>query len=327
MIIGILFILLILSGFFSGIEAAFFSMHQSQVRLLESQKKRGARIVAFLKANPQRLLITILIGNNIVNLLAASLATVVAAQFFDSAAVGIATGATTFFILIFGEILPKSIALTHTKEVVLFAARPVYVLFYFFYPVSSLLIRLNKLLNRRIGKKQGTGVTEEEIRIMTRMGVENGSIDYWEREMIENIFRFDDIPVGEIATPLYKVEILNGAVPVDQITYFVSQSGFSRFPVHNKSDDIIGYIHVNTLMQKLNSDERDTLVEEFASPIERIDENVKIERVFRKMKRDKVHMCLVHRHNKKDEIIGIVTLEDILEEIVGEIEDETDITD
>jgi putative hemolysin len=327
MMMFVLLVLLLLSSFFSGIEAAFFSLHSSQVRLIQAQRKKRGKIIAYLKAHPQRLLITILIGNNIVNLLAASLATVVSAKFFGSAAVGVATGLTTFFILIFGEILPKSIALTHTKEVVLLAARPVLFLYYLFYPLSSLLIRLNKLLNKRIGNKRSGGVTEEEIRIMTRMGVENGAIDYWEREMIENIFRFDDIPVGDIITPLYRVDMLNGMVPVDQIAHFVSQSGHSRFPVQDKSDDIVGYVHVNTLMRALNSDERDKLVIDFMSSVEIIDENMRIERVFRAMKRNKAHLYLVHRENKPKDIIGLVTLEDILEEIVGEIEDETDDVD
>ena len=189
------------------------------------------------------------------------------------------------------------------------------------------MIKLNKLLNKRIDSKHGVGVTEEEIRIMTRMGVENGAIDYWEREMIENIFRFDDISVGSIMTPLYKVEMLNGTVPVDQIAHFISRSGHSRFPVHNKADVVIGYIHVNTIMQVLNSDERDVQIERFISPVKIIDENIKIERVFRSMKRNKTHMYMVHRANKQEDIIGLVTLEDVLEEIVGEIEDETDIAD
>ena len=299
-----LIVLLILSGFFSGVEAAFFSLHQSQVRILQAKKKRGAMLIAKLKNNPQRLLITILIGNNVVNLLAASLATVLAIEYFGSAAVGIATGGMTFFILIFGEILPKSIALTHTKEVVLLSARSVYILYYLFYPISSLLILINKFLNKRMNKRSVVGVTEEEIRIMTRMGVENGEIDYWEREMIENIFRFDDISVGSIMTPLYKVDIINGTVPVDQIAHFTSKSGHSRFPVYNKVDDLIGYIHVNTIMQILNSEERDTPVEQLVSPVEIIDEDIKIERVFRSMKRNKVHLYMVHRSKKKDEIIG-----------------------
>ena len=324
----IIFITLIfLSGFFSSTETAFFSLHKGQIRLMEQKKKKNAYIVAKLKNDSQRLLITILIGNNIVNLFTASLATVVAAQHFASAAIGIATGITTFFILIFGEIIPKSVAITHAATLARFVAKPIYVLYILFYPVATLLMKLNDRLSSLLGGgERGSGVTEEEIRIMARMGVESGEIDYREREMIENIFRFDDIEIGDVMTSLYKVELLNGTVPIDQIAYFVSNSAHSRFPVYdnNETDNIIGYIHTNTIMQALNSDERDKLVKGFISPITTVNENVKIERVFRSMKASKKHMYLVHHKDDSENIIGLVTLEDILEEIVGEIEDETD---
>ena len=324
----IIFIVLIfLSGFFSSTETAFFSLHKGQIRLMEEKKLKNAWIVAKLKNDSQRLLITILIGNNIVNLFTASLATVVATQHFASAAIGIATGITTFFILIFGEIVPKSIAITHASMLVRFVAKSIYVLYLLFYPISTLLMKLNKRLSLLFGGGESVSVvTEEEIRIMARMGVESGEIDYREREMIENIFRFDDIEIGDVMTSLYKVELLNGMVPIDQIAYFVSNSAHSRFPVYdnNETDNIIGYIHINTIMRILNSDERDNLVKEFISPVTIVDEGVKIERVFRSMKASKKHMYLVHHKDNSENVIGLVTLEDILEEIVGEIEDETD---
>jgi putative hemolysin len=320
-------ILIILSGFFSSTETAFFSLHSGQIRLMQQKKRKNARIIAKMKHDSQRLLITILIGNNIVNLFTASLATVVAGQYFDSAAIGIATGVTTLFILIFGEIVPKSIAITHAEYLAQLVAKPVYALYIVFYPISTLLMKLNHFLSKLFGgQKKTLAVTEEEIRVMARMGVESGEIEYREREMIENIFRFDDIEVGDVMTPLYKVELLNGMVPVSQIAYFVANSRHSRFPVYddNDTDDIIGYIHTNTILQVLNSDKRDKLVKDFISPITRIEETTKIERIFRSMKSSKNHMYMVHREGDEEDIIGLVTLEDLLEEIVGEIEDETD---
>ena len=320
-------ILILLSGFFSSTETAFFSLHKGQIRLMEQKRRKNAQIVAKLKNDSQRLLITILIGNNIVNLFTASLATVVATQHFASAAIGIATGVTTFFILIFGEIVPKSLAITHAETLARFVAKPIYILYLLFYPISTILMKLNARLSLLFGGGgKVSGVTEEEIRVMARMGVESGEINYREREMIENVFRFDDIEVGDIMTSLYKVELLNGMVPIEQIAYFVSNSAYSRFPVYddNETDNIIGYIHTNTIMRVLNSDERDKLVKEFISPVTTVDEKIKIERVFRSMKTSKNHMYLVHHKDDSENIIGLVTLEDILEEIVGEIEDETD---
>jgi len=319
--------LLALSGFFSSTETAYFSLQPSRVRLMQQKQQKNADLVYKLKSHPQRLLITVLIGNNIVNLFTASLATIIAIKIFGSIGLGIATGVTTLLILIFGEIVPKSIAYSHSASIARWSAKPLYVIYLFLYPISSLLLKLSRLINY-ITKSAPLkkGITEEEIRVMSRMGVESGEIDFREHQMIENIFRFDDVEVGDILTPKYKVAFLNGTVPVQNIAHFVSQSGYSRFPVYgnNNTDNIIGYVYVNQIMKALNSDERDKPVGDLVLPITVVDERMKIERAFRSMKKYQAHMYLVHRADNPEEIIGLVTLEDILEEIVGEIADETD---
>ncbi|PIR57759.1 MAG: hypothetical protein COU71_02295 [Parcubacteria group bacterium CG10_big_fil_rev_8_21_14_0_10_38_31] len=322
-----LFIFLIaLSAFFSAAETAFFSLHQSRVRMMQESKKNNASLVRKLKSKPQRLLITILIGNNVVNIFTAAYATVMATKFFGSAALGVATGGVTILILIFGEIVPKSFAYSHNEKIARLFALPVYLVYIIFYPITFFLLKLNKFLNKIYKIKPSVGVTEDEIRTMARLGVENGAIDYREHEMIENIFKFDDVLVGEIMTPKYKIDVLNGETPVEQIAYFVSHSGFSRFPVYedNDTDKIIGYIHVNQIMKALNSDERDRPIRDFVSPVEMVPEAMKIERLFRLMNKNQVHMYLVSKGENSNEIIGLVTMEDILEQIMGEIEDETD---
>lgn len=318
--------LVALSAFFSASETAFFSLHQSRIRMMREKKRKNAAIIQKLKLQPQRLLITILIGNNAVNLFTAAYATVIATQFFGSAALGIATGGTTFFILVFGEIIPKSFAYSHNEKIAILLAWPLYLLNVIFSPVSFFLLKLNDFMNRIFAIKHTAGVTEDEIMVMARMGVESGAIEYREHEMIENVFEFDDVPVGEVMTPRYKVEMVNGEAPVEQVAHFISHSGFSRFPVYedNDTDKIIGYIHVNAIMKALNSDERDRPVKEFVSPVDVVSEDMKIERLFRLMKKHKTHMYLVHSDKNPDAIIGLITMEDILEQIVGEIEDETD---
>lgn len=327
MVYVIIFVSLVaFSAFFSITETSFFSLSQGQVKLMQQKNKKNANLIAKLKSEPQRLLATVLICNNVTNIYTASLATVVAIGAFKSSAVGIATGLSTFFILIFAEIIPKSIAITHARGVAQLVARPIYFFFILLYPISTLVLHFNVLLGKILHKSSDSvGVTEEEIRILTRMSVESGHIEYREREMIENIFRFNDTKVGDIMTPLYKVELLNGNVPVDQIAYFMSQSGHSRFPVYDEdAEDIIGYIHVNTIMRVLNSDDRDHLLKEFIVPIMRVDEKMELERVFRSMTKEKAHLYLVHKTGDTNDIVGLITLEDLLEEIVGEIEDETD---
>jgi len=321
----IFLVLFILSGFFSGVETAYFSIHQSQIRLMEQKKMKNASLIRKLKLKPQRLLITILIGNNVVNLFTASYATVVAISYFGSAGLGIATGVTTLLILIFGEIMPKSVAFANNMRIARITAKPLYALFIVLYPISYVLVNINRAASRVFKSTPSRGVSEEEIRVMSRLGVESGAIDYREHEMIENIFKFDDVLVRDEMTPISRTEILDGSVPIEQIAYFVSHSGFSRYPVYDGNEDnIVGYIHVNQIMRALNSDERDQPVSQFMSPVTLVDEDMEIERVFRSMKKDKVHMYVVHSGEDRKKVVGVVTLEDILEQIVGEIEDETD---
>ena len=317
--------LILLSAFFSSAETAFFSLSPARIRLMRHKKIFASEIIDKLKHRPRRLLITILIGNNIVNLFTASYATVVAARFFDSGALGIATGVTTLFILIFGEIIPKSFAIAQNTQIAQFSAWPIYILFIIFYPIIWILQKISISFQRLLGAdKQDAAVSEEEIRTMTRIGVEHGIFDYREHEMIQNVFEFDDIKVKDVMTPLRKIVMLDGNVPIEQISYFVSQSGHSRYPVHDGNDDhIIGYIHVNTIMKALNSDKRNKPVEDFVSPVQYVKDDIDIERVFRRMNKRFSHMFLV-RSKKNNDVIGLITLEDVLEELVGEIIDETD---
>lgn len=320
------FILVLLSAFFSACEIAFFSLTHAQVRLMTEKKAKNAKYIWRLKKRPQKLLITILIGNNVVNVLIAALATLIATDIFGSLGVGIATGVVTLIILVFGEIVPKSFAQKNNNWMAQRSAFLIYLLSLLFWPLIWLLVNFNDLVIKYIFHvKDPSLVTEEEIRSLTRLGVETGAIDYREREMIEKVFRFNDIEVGDIITPRYKMVVLNGEVPVEQIAYFVSHSGFSRYPVYvDDEDNIVGYIHVNDLMKVLNSDERETLVKDLVRPIRRVKESGRIEPLFRSILKNQDHQVLVVRESNKEEIIGLVTLEDILEELVGDISDETD---
>lgn len=317
------FIFLAFSAFFSSAETAFFSIRQSQIRLMQEKKKKGADLAHKLKSQPERLLITILIGNNIAQFSAASIATVLGFEYFGSVGAGIATGVVTFVSLIFGDITPKTMAIARNTALVRYYAKPLYFFFNIFYPFVWFLLKLQYSLSAFLNIKHQAIVSEEEIRVMSRLGAEHGVIEYSEHEMIENVFKFDDVKVRDIMTLKAHMEILQGNVPIDRIAHFVSHSGYSRFPVDDGSR-IIGYIHVNQIMRALNSDERERTVAEFASPIRAIDENMTVDRVFRSMKKHKSHMYLIHTENMVEDIIGLVTMEDVLEEIVGDIEDETD---
>lgn len=319
------FILIFLSAFFSACEIAIFSLSPAQVKLMQQKRLKNAHLVLYFKKHPYKTLITILIGNNVVNILSASLATFIAVNVFGSLGVGIATGLVTLFILIFGEITPKSFAQKNNQFIARLAAPVLYFLMIVLYPLVWVLREFNLTLLRIFKIKAASFVPEEEIRSLTRLGVEKGDIHYREHRLIEKVFRFNDIAVGEIMTPRYKMVVLNGDVPVEQIAHFVSQTGFSRYPVYeNNEDNIIGYIHINDLMRVLNSDEREKLVKRLVRPIRRVKNLEKIEPLFRAILKDQDHLALVVRGVNRKEVVGLVTLEDILEELVGDISDETD---
>ncbi len=326
MVIFLFVVLLFLSAFFSGTEIAFFSLSKPQVRAAVDQKRKNARLVWKLLQKPQKLLITILIGNNIVNVLTASLATVVAVDYFGSFGVGLATGVVTILILIFGEITPKSLAQKNNEWLATRTAPILYGMSILFFPIAWVLIRFNNFVSHKLVRGGSSPLAiDDEIKAMARLGVESGILEYREHEMIEKVLEFDHKTAGEVMTSRYKITALNGDVPFDQIAYFVAQSGFSRYPVYDDDEDnIIGYIHVNDIMKKLKSDERDELLKDNVRELQRVEESFSIERLLRHFVSHQEHIALVVRGEKKDEIVGLVTLEDVLEELVGEIVDETD---
>lgn len=318
-------VLILLSALFAAAETALFSLRESQVRLMIKNGVRNAHIIARLKADPQRLLVTLLSGNTTVNVAIGSLATIGAMEYADSIGIGLATGIATITLLLFGDLLPKSLAITYNQHVARIVAYPIFFCYLAFYPIASIFVYIEKWMKKATKSPNYSVVTEEEIRTMSDLGLEHGEIDRAERQMIENIFNFDDTLVGRIMTPKDFIDALSGDVPVSQIAYYVSQSGFSRFPVYEgHSSNYIGYVHTNDVMRVLNSEKRDHPLAEFISPLRKVSEKFNIEETFRHMTRDRSHIYLVHKDGDPDEIIGLVTMEDILEEIMGEIEDEGD---
>ncbi|MES2059815.1 MAG: hemolysin family protein [Patescibacteria group bacterium] len=323
----IIFIILIaLVAFFAAAETAFFSLHGSRVRLLKKRKALNANMIEKLKKHPERLLTTVLIGNTLANLSTATYATALAVGKLGSFGLGIVTGLTVIVVLIVGEIIPKSIAYADNVRVAQITAYPLYLFSILVWPLSAPLNGLHKRLNRLLGAKHAGQITEDEVLIMSRMSVEKGGIGYDELEFIEKVFKFDDITVGSAMTAFPRIHFLDGEVPVENIAHYISKTEHSRYPVYKGSDkNIIGYIHVNSVMKALNSDDRDKPIMDFVSKIQKIDEEVSLERAFRAMNKRGAHMYLVHAHKDPAKVVGLITLEDILEELVGEIEDETDI--
>ena len=313
-------ILLALSAWFSGMEIALFSLTPSTVKSLVLSHAKNAKLLQKLLKNKQKLLIVLLIGNNLVNITAASLASLWVGQHFESGALGIATGAMTILILIFGEMCPKAFFQAKAEKVALLFAPMVYFLEIILYPLVFLL---EKLLSALTGKDQRKIISAQEFKAMSRIAVENGVFRFKEHEMIMNVLKFGNVTAKDIMTPRYRMSVVNEDAEIDQIAYFMAQEGYSRYPVyHNQEDNIVGYVHLIDVMRVLNSDDREDQLVKHVNSIIKVDEDDKIDQIFRRMIKKRVHIAMVYRN--KEQLLGMLTLEDALEEIVGEIEDEND---
>jgi magnesium and cobalt exporter, CNNM family len=328
----ILFVLLVMSAVFSGIELAFFSLSDIKVRNLVDKKIKNATKVKKLKDNPEKLLITILIGNNVVNIGAASLATVLATDLFGSSGVGIATGVMTFLVLVFGEITPKSIANAKNEKISLLMARPLILLMYILYPIIVILELITKLISKLTGAEEGALVSEEELKTMAKMGVEEKAIEGYEGEMISKVFELNDITASDIMTVKSEMKVLDSKMKLCDALPEISSSPFSRIPIYeNDKDNIIGVVYAKDVLKEGSKC--------IADPDKYDDENMKVIDVSRKplfipgnelindLLKDfqKRHVQISLVVDESGSLLGLVTLEDVLEELVGEIIDETDI--
>ncbi|MBI4235095.1 HlyC/CorC family transporter [Candidatus Peregrinibacteria bacterium] len=320
----ILGVLVLLSAFFSGSETALMSLSKSKVDELCAKKVRNYKFLKKLKDNPHKMLITVLIGNNVANTAASAIAALVFTQIFDSAGLGIATGVMTFVLLVFGEITPKAFSHQNATSIALFVARPIYYLQILFFPIVWMFDRIISVVNKISGSKQMTSVTEGEIVAMLKIGAEEGSIEKQERELIENVLEFNDIHVQEVMTPRVVIDYLDSDMTIQNAVEIAIKSTHSRFPVCDGDlDHIIGIISVRQLLKFFDecSPKKKLKTLKLPPPIE-IPLSKKINKLFREFQRQHQHMAVVI--DEYGGTAGIVTMEDLLEEIVGDIIDEFD---
>jgi CBS domain containing-hemolysin-like protein len=322
----VLIVLILLSGFFSGSETAIISVSDAKVRSLVKEKKRSSETLNLLKKDPHKLLITILIGNNLVNIGASVLATVVFTNVFGSSGLGIATGVMTLLVLIFGEITPKSFATKYSVGIALFVSKPLYVLQIIFSPIIWILNKLVKFLINLMGHEYNDEeVSEEEIKALIELGAEKGSIEKREKELLKNILQFNDITVEEVMTPRISVDALPSNTTLQEAIDFVIKKSHSRIPVYEDTiDNVIGIVTIKDILilsEKFNYNkklENCELKKPLFVPVSK-----KIDVLFKEFQKARTHIAIVI--DEYGGTAGIVSLEDLLEEIVGEIIDESDV--
>lgn len=321
----LLYVCLFLSGFFSMSETALFSISKVKAFHISKDGSKSGRLILEMKEASHTLLTTILIGNNLVNIGASSLATSLAMGYFQSNAVGIATGVMTLLILVFGEIFPKSFA-THNNVVVSRAViYPIYWLSKILWPLIFVLNFIPKL-HGTIYNSQET-VTEDELMTMVEVVEGEGEIKEEEREYITNIFEFDDTYCSEIMTPRADMFVVDVAEGLD--IPGVLKTGFSRIPViEDNIDNIVGILHIKDLFSRyLENKGSDAPIGslDIKSIMKKpyfIPESKKLDSLLKAFKAKKSHMAVVV--DEYGGVSGIVTLEDVVEEIFGEIADESD---
>ena len=314
----ILTVLIFLSGFFSAAETALFSISKAKAIHIAKANDKVSRLIKKMKDDPHRLLSTILIGNNVVNVGAASFATAISMELFPNHAVGFVTGSMTMIILIFGEIFPKSIS-THNNimvsKVVIF---PLFWLSIIFFPLIVLLNFIPMILGKLSNSPK---VTEEELITMVEVVEGEGEIKEVEKELIYNIFEFDDISASEIMTPRTDMFVIDISDKFD--LQKICKHGFSRIPIiDDKIDNIAGILHIKDIFKYYAVHKSFPEITQIMTKPYFVPESKKIDTILLQFKERKHHLFIVV--DEYGGVSGLVTLEDVIEEIIGDISDETD---
>ncbi|MGI6224627.1 MAG: hemolysin family protein [Peptococcales bacterium] len=324
--IVMLLILLGLSAFFSSAETALFSLNKVRVLHMAEEGNKKAQLVMNLLEEPNRVISTVLIGNNIVNIGASAIATSLAINLWGNSGVGIATGIMTFLVLVFGEVTPKSFAAQNAENWALKIVDITRFLSIVFLPIIKVLTSLTNFMLKLTGRnaKEDPFITEDELRLLVNVGQEEGLIAESERAMINSIFEFDDTLVREIMTPRIDIIAIDVSDNLINLVNIAIDGGHSRIPVYEETiDNIVGIIYAKDLLKIINKDLKNVEVRKLMRPAFYIPETKKVTDLLAELRQAKVHMAIVI--DEYGGTAGLVTIEDVIEEIVGDIQDEYDI--
>ena len=315
-----------LSGFFSGLEVALVGIRKSKVIQLFNEKKKGSKALHKLKTNPSWMMSSVNLGNNLVNVGASALATSLAMRLFGNDGLGIAVGIMTFLILVFGEITPKTYCNANSTKIALRYAPVLLGFSYAFYPV----VKFFEIITKGVVKLTGSSytpppITEEDIKGVIEQGLAEKALEKEEMELVHSALNFDDTVIRSVMTPRTKMFSLNSKMLLFEALPQINQSGHSRIPIFgDSSDDIVGFIHAKDVLKELEQDNEGVSLKEIArNPVFASQEKM-VSALLKEMQGRKTHMAIVV--DEHGGVEGLVTLEDLLEEIVGEIEDESDLT-
>lgn len=321
----VLFILIILSAFFSSAETSLMSVNKIKLRSLSENGNKSAQIVLKLLNNSGKMLSTILIGNNIVNLSASSLATILVQQELQSIPVSIATGILTLVVLIFGEIVPKTVATLYSDKLALLYAPLIYGLCCILTPVIFIIDKFSRAIMfvmRIDPNKKAAAITEDEFLTVVDVTHEEGVIETKERDMIENVVDFGDSLAKDIMVPRIDVEFVEDTESYEEIVRKFRESNFSRLPVyHETNDNVIGVLFLKDLFSFGEQEGNFDITKVMRKPFFTF-EFKRTADLLSELRQHKLSIAVVL--DEYGATAGIITIEDLLEEIVGELRDEYD---
>jgi putative hemolysin len=319
-------VLVLLSALLTGAEAAYFSLGRSRLkRLAEEQGPERDPFVPLL-TRPHELLVTLLVGITLVNIAASALAAAMAARLFGPAGLAIAIGAMTVLIVVFGEVLPMTLAVEHPERYSAWVSRPVAWLSALLWPVRAILNGLTAVTLRVVGSSLKHGepeISEAELRTLVDVGAREGVVDRTEREMIHKVFELEDTLVREVMVPRPDMFCLDVATPTAEILPLLREQLHSRVPVFEETvDQIVGVLYTKDLLPYLRGLPGDSDLRGYLHPPYFVPESKRVDALLREFQAKKLHLAIVV--DEYGGTAGLVTLEDLLEELVGEIRDEFD---
>ncbi|MFA5320115.1 MAG: hemolysin family protein [Candidatus Omnitrophota bacterium] len=320
----VLFCLALLSAFFSASETSVIGLSKIRLRHMLSKEPKKAQYIQDLVVKLDKFIVAILLGNNFVNISISAILTVATVKIFgDQYGVLVSTLSATFFVLVFCEIIPKTLAIKHTEKIAMFSAPLMGVYIRFFNPLIAFFGNFSAIvlkLMRVPPAKRSPLITEEELRLMIEMGKEEGVLTDEERKMLHRIFEFGDTRLSEVMVPKDKmVAISSGSGQEELLATFVEE-GHQRLPVYQGTrENIVGIIYSHDLLYILR-DRPLVVVQDLIRKPYCVPPGMKVNELLRKFQADKIQIAIVI--DEKSRALGLVTLEDLLEEIVGEIEEQ-----
>ena len=336
--------LILLNGFFSGTEMALISLRKSRLKQLVNEGNKKAIIAEKLLKNPEEFLATIQVGITLVSTIAsafagANMARVLnpilekvswpfIAQNAEAISFAFVVILLTYLTVILGELIPKSLGIKFSEKFSLFVVYPIFLLSKVSFPITKFLTASSNLILKVFGDQTSFAeakLTEEELRTILYESHKAGTLKKYEHEILDNIFDFSDIAVGQIMTPRSKIFAVDISEPNEKNIKMIIESGYTRIPVYKDSiDNLLGLINIKYILKELQKSQHPNLKELIIKPYF-VPNTQRISDLLKKFQKEKIHMAIVT--DEHGDIDGVVTIEDILEEIVGDIDDESDVED